>query len=63
VVTGSQRIRAFPPDMLEPEQVPRIHRLALQQVETVAGKAAAMGHNHSFGTPFGNLDSSLDVVR
>ncbi len=62
VPAGSQLVRSFPLDALKAHQVPGVHRLALQQVEAVAGKAAAMGHQHAFGTSLGNLHLGLDVV-
>ena len=36
-----QRVRAFPFDAFEVDHIPKEHRLALQQVEAVAGKAPA----------------------
>ena len=62
VLAGRKCFRTFPFDALEIDQVSGDHRLALEQIESIPGKAAAMGHQHAFGAPFGNLDLGLDVA-
>ena len=54
VLAGRERLRAFPLDALEVDQVPQEHRLALEQVEAVAGEASARGQDHALGAAFGD---------
>ncbi len=42
VLAGRERLLALPPEALEVEQVLGEHRLALEQIETVAAEAAAL---------------------
>ena len=46
----------------EVDQVPEEHRLALEQVEAVAGEAPARGQDHALGAAFGHLDVGGDGV-
>ena len=62
VLAGCERLRTFPLDALEIDQVPGEHRLALEQIEAVAGEAAALGHDHAFGAALRDLDLGLEVV-
>ena len=49
VLAGRERLRAFPADALQVDQVPEEDRLALEQVEAVAAEAAAGGEDHALG--------------
>ena len=62
VLAGRERLRAFPLDALQIDQVPQEHRLALEQVEAVAGEAPARGQDHALGTAFGHGDVRGDGV-
>ena len=49
VLAGRERVRAFPLDAFQVDQVPEEHRLALEQVEAVAGEPSAGGQDHALG--------------
>ena len=63
VLAGGQRFRTFPANTLQVNQVPEEHRLALEQIEAVAGEAAAGGKEHAFGAGLGHVDVGRDRVR
>ena len=62
VFAGCDRLGAFPPDTLQVDQVPEKHRLAFQQVETVAAKPATRSQDDALGTALGNLHIRRDSV-
>ena len=62
VCLPGERLRAFPLDALEVDQVPEEHRLALEQIEAVAGKAPARRQDHALGATFGDGDVRRDGV-
>ena len=62
VLAGREGLRALPLDALEVDQIPQEHRLALEQVEAVAGKAPARGQDHALGATFGDRDVRRDGV-
>ena len=62
VLARCQRFGAFPFHPLQVDQVPQKHRLALEQVEAVAGKAPARGQDHTFGTARRHLDVGSDGI-
>ena len=53
---------AFPLDALQVDHVPEEHRLALEQVEAVAGEAPARGEDHALRTALRNIDFRGDGV-
>ena len=55
-------VRAFPLHPLQVDQVPQEHRLALEQVEAVAGEAPARGQDHALGAALRHLDVGGDGV-
>ena len=59
---GASASGAFPAHALEVDQVPEEDRLALQQVEAVAGEAAALGDEHALAAALRDLDLGLEVV-
>ena len=63
VLAGCQRLLALPLHALQLDQVPGEDRPALQQVEAVAGEAAAVGDQHALGAALGNVDLGRDRVR
>ena len=62
VLAGRQRVGAFPLDPLQVDQVPQEHRLALEQIEAIAGEAPARGQDHALGTALGHVDVGGDGV-
>ena len=54
VLAGRERVRSFPFDALQVNQVPEEHRFALEQVEAVTGEASAGGHDHALGAALGH---------
>ena len=55
-----QRVRPFPFDPLEVDHVLQEYRLALQQVEAVAGEAPARGQDHALGAALRHVDIGGD---
>ena len=43
VLTGSKRIRRFPPNALQVDEVPEEHRFPFEQIKSVTGEPAAGG--------------------
>ena len=62
VLAGRERVRAFPLDAFQVNQVPEEHRFALEQVEAVAGKPAARSQDHALGAAFRHFDVRRDGV-
>ena len=62
VLAGRERVRAFPLDAFQVNQVPEEHRLALEQVEAIAGEASAGGQDHAFRAAFGHFNVGGDGV-
>ena len=62
VLAGRQRLGAFPLHALQVDEVPDEDRLALEQVEAVAGEAAALGDEHALAAALRDLDLGLEVV-
>ena len=59
---GVERLRAFPAESFQTEEVVGEDRLALEQVETIAPEAPAKRVEHSFGTARGNFHLGGDGV-
>ncbi len=62
VLAGRERVRAFPLDAFQVNQVPEEHRFALEQIEAVAGKPAARGQDHALGTALRHFNVRRDGV-
>src|SRR5215831_9641582 len=63
VLAGRQCLRSLPAHALEIDEVPQKHRLALQQIETVAAEATALGDDHALGAALRNVDVGREGVR
>ncbi len=62
VFAGHERVRAFPLDAFQVNQVPEEHRLALEQVKTIAGEAPAGGQDHAFRAALRHVNVRRDGV-
>src|SRR5262249_49367415 len=58
-----QYVGGFPLDAFQVDQVPGEHRLALEDVETVASEAPPLGDQHTVAAALRNFDLCLEVVR
>ena len=63
VLAWRQRVQSLPARALHVEEVIQEYGLVLQQIETVAAEAAALGDDHAFGTALGDVDLRREVER
>src|SRR5262245_27216464 len=63
VFARRQRLRAFPADTFEVEQVPQKDGLALEQVETVTAKTPSIRVDHALGPALRDIDLGGDGIR
>ena len=62
VFAGRERVRTFPLNTVQVNQVPEKHRPALEQVEAIAGEAPAGGQDHAFRAAFGHFNIRCNGV-
>ena len=60
--TCGKRLRALPTHALQIEQVPKKHRLAFQQIQSIPAEAPAVGDDHALGATLRHVDIRLDRI-
>ena len=62
VLARRERVFTLPLHALQLDKVPAKDRLALEQIEAIAGEPAAIGHQHSLRATLRNFDLRRDRV-